>query len=246
MKKFRYIEDHSKSFCACVIVDKYFYFFTQYRQLMRMNMMTFKAELVFCENYKCLSEVQYPEYASYDDKLDTIRFFDEYEKASFYYSLKNNYIYMPGKDDNGEKRSYESLDMDDKEGMIIKTQSKKWFFPFLGDNIYYWDFGDEEPKKYNDYPDDFFYLQNQEWMSVGWKYVNGCEDSDNYYLPMHCTNYMPRINKMTGELTWVSITFPDNDEQQIWKCFIGLTEKKIIYEGEEDSLANYCRAVGLR
>lgn len=87
------------------------------------------------------------------------------------------------------------------------TDKNIWLLPFLGEDIYIIDLKQKEKKKYDGYPKDFHYYTDLDPEKS--RYFDYCEDSENYYFAMHCTNYILVIEKVTGQGKWISPIEPD-------------------------------------
>ena len=96
---------------------------------------------------------------------------------------------------------FEIESKDSEESMVSRilcTNKKLVILPSQGTDIYIYDKFSQNLEKYNEYPEEFHYL---EWK---WsKYYGYCEDEEKYYCSIRISNAFLTIDKDTGEIEWI-------------------------------------------
>lgn len=128
-----------------------------------------------------------------------------------YFLTYNNEIYIWNAD-NGKYhllwrvKQYYKKDNYFAEMVIIKQ--KIILLPGFGEDIIIIDCSNNTYQIYDKYPKDFVY------MDIKWaKYINRFEDKKNYYYPMRLSNYMAVIDKNDGNIDWIQMIMPLENER---------------------------------
>lgn len=94
-------------------------------------------------------------------------------------------------------------------GRLVVTDTTYILLPCLSNEILLLNrTGEGKREIYHSYPSDFGYYAPENWS----KYIRPCEDENNYYFPMRSANYILKIGKKTGELTWIK-PYVDNEKE---------------------------------
>lgn len=94
---------------------------------------------------------------------------------------------------------------------MIYAGKKLIILPSLAEEIKIWDLQTNKTEVYRDYPKDFYYYMNN---MQGWaKYQGMCEDKNYYYMAMRRENYLLKINKQTGTLSWLKPRVPSRNDR---------------------------------
>lgn len=91
---------------------------------------------------------------------------------------------------------------------------------------------------YHSYPSDFGYHAPEDWS----KYIRPCEDENNYYFPMRSANYILKIGKKTGELTWIK-PYVDNEKEGVQYYYSYYRKKNQILSDKSYLLSEYIDAI---
>lgn len=94
-------------------------------------------------------------------------------------------------------------------GRIVYAKGKLIMLPLFGKNIQILDLAKNTVEIYADYPDDFQYDTRFVWS----KYYGICEDEEYFYFALRLSNYLLRIQKNSGMLSWIKPVFPDESEK---------------------------------
>lgn len=108
-------------------------------------------------------------------------------------------------------------------GKMIYAGNKLIILPALTDDIKIIDVLTDNVETYHDYPGDFLYY-NMEYMADWSKYAGLCEDDNYYYCAMRMENYLLKISKCDGTLSWVK---PNVPSKEVWmKILTPLKERR--------------------
>lgn len=97
-------------------------------------------------------------------------------------------------------------------GNMIYAGGRLIIFPSLSDDIRILNMSTGRLETYHEYPEDFLYY-DKDYMK-GWaKYTGICEDNNYYYCAMRRNNYLLKINKQNGTLSWIKPKMPSKRER---------------------------------
>lgn len=97
-------------------------------------------------------------------------------------------------------------------GNMVYAGGRLIIFPALSDDIRILDMSTDRLETYQEYPEDFLYY-DKDYMK-GWsKYTGICEDNNYYYCAMRRNNYLLKINKQNGMLSWIKPKMPPKGER---------------------------------
>ncbi len=82
---------------------------------------------------------------------------------------------------------------------MVYAGKKLIVLPLLAEEIKILDLSTDEVEIYHDYPENFLYYDISGWS----KYYGLCEDDIYYYFAMRRENYLLRIKKVDGSLSWI-------------------------------------------
>lgn len=85
---------------------------------------------------------------------------------------------------------------------LVVTQKNLWLFPAgANEDIYVYDLLEHSGRKYEEYPEDFCYLNMENWS----KYADMKQREGYIYVAARLSNYYLLINVQTGEGSWEAI-----------------------------------------
>lgn len=103
-------------------------------------------------------------------------------------------------EDSGQESMY---------GRMICAGGRLVVLPSLSDDIKLINLLDGSVEIYQDYPEDFLYYKNEQWG----KYIGWCEDDSYYYFAMRLNNYLLKIDKQNGGMSWMKPILPSKEER---------------------------------
>ena len=120
---------------------------------------------------------------------------------------------------------------------MILIQKNLILLPFWGIDVVIVNCEDNKDWVYITYPKDFTYD-----IIKGGKYLNRFEDNNCFYYPMRVSNYIMKINKNNGRISWEKPEVPSEEEQcEFWKL-----QKSLFPEIMEDNLSKIIFGENLR
>lgn len=124
-----------------------------------------------------------------------------------------------------EEKILETEYSDEKStySILVHAGNKLIVLPSLSDEIKILDMLTGSIEIYQDYPKDFLYYN--EGYIAGWsKYTGICQDDNNYYCAMRRGNYLLKISKRDGILSWIKPNIPSKEERS--SILISLQKKR--------------------
>lgn len=164
------------------------------------------------------------------EQIDRCTFFLKISKFVYCMTPYNKIFVWDTKTDKC-RQLWEAEEYRDTEyyfGQMIFAAGKIIVLPALGDDIVIIDCNSGTSLLYDNYPEDFSYL-NIKWG----KYINSFEDNMYYYFPMRLSEYLMAIDKKTGEIIWHKVMMPTKNEKKRHMMTILKFQSGVLYENQE-------------